>query len=368
MSFEEEDASPEFAQSFGGDFGSNINDENDDLFSFGGAQQQPAAEEGGFDSDQTFSFRREREEKEQAAVEDEEQQPAGLESLDEEEPPAFGGEEEEKKEADGGDEGDEGDQEEEDEGPEKPVLKVPTLAAMQFRSNRADGKMPEPEPIIIWWFEAAPPTYTKRKMYFSFVQPEIVLRVESNIARAFRAVKRESNKTIFPTNTARYIYPIPKVEVTRVGDVDADFDRKKKMSRHLLQFAERNSQIPVAGYMSALAPLRADSADTKVSKYKRDMYLYRDIVVTSCGESKNGKCQIKYNCDQEPQDDARQKSVRCSSAADYKNLVSDNGLSLKHYLPYVAENTLANFQSFPDTRRLGLDDFRRFTVKRLQTL
>lgn len=232
-----------------------------------------------------------------------------------------------------------------------PQLNVPCLALIYFRGGNN-------YPIVILWVEPIPRRvggrvkHSKRKVYFAYVY-EKPFRVRSNMARAFRTMRIESQDSliVYPSNTSRYWYPIPRLRDFR--------------GRHMYEFSPLGT-IPPGGYILELHPRNpANAGEDPNDLFQRSVNVYRDIIVSQCQEEEKAE-GVPGVCE------TRRVEMKSDEADLDRYTSGEFQYTVFSFLQYVRVNTGRNFASFglgperfPRTQEVDFDeDFRQIDKMR----
>ena len=226
---------------------------------------------------------------------------------------------------------------------DKQRVNVPCMGWMYSQNKGDQGDLKSP--IIVWWVEGVAPSYTKRKVYYSFLD-EVMSPLRTNVSRG---MKRDSQViqgfNVHSTNTCRYMLIIPKGE----GN-----GGRRYPGRNLWQHYQVTSYIPsfisseenwdalLDGGEEGPLPLSQEAKNNRdalvsIRGTSSEQALYRNIVIETCQSSDTGADQLL--------------APVCTTSADLLKVpvgvsqaAAALGWDLEVFLQYVVDNTVSNFE------------------------
>lgn len=217
-------------------------------------------------------------------------------------------------------------------------LNVPCLGWIFSQSPKREGKMNLNAPIIIWWLEPIRPSFTKRKVFYSFLD-EFEAPLRTNVSKGLNRDSRvyeNQGFNVHCTNTTRYIYPVPKMRDSNDGrkfpgfNLWKDYSITSRIPSYIADQARLNGQGFEGGEDGVLA-LAQGSAD--------EQRVYRNIVITTC---QYGDPDISFNTD--PVCTTKEEPLPLDDPR-LTDLAVLLHWKLAVFMQYIVDNTIMNFEA-----------------------
>lgn len=239
---------------------------------------------------------------------------------------------------------------------ELPRLNVPCFAWLysQFATGvRRGGESELKIPLIVWWLETAPPNHKKRRTFFSDLS-ELGAPLRTNLAKTIRKDNYEyadQQFHIHPTNTSRYIYPVPKIRNTENNPGnEIVFAGKNLMNyystSYIPSYIAPDEQLTQQGLENA--------PNTNVLSQARgsedEQWLYRNIVINTCqnepAEATGPTCSTNS------------PNFPLVQFPELTQVADRLGWTIDVFMQYLYDNTLLNFGQYgnlmPELSKLEL--------------
>ncbi len=224
-------------------------------------------------------------------------------------------------------------------------LNVPCICWIYSQSpTRRGADIEMRRPIIVWWLEAVPPKFKKRKIYYSYLD-EQGSPMRDNLSKAIRRSNAEFGArgfNIHCTNTYKYVYPVPKIRDTSGVPGDeiifagknlwTDYDPISYIPSYVADEKQQIEQgIKVAGRETVLDRVRGTIDE---------QYYYRNQVINAC----QAPLQPGFNLEDLADPVCNTNAVPYLlevEAFDQQAALLNWGLD--PFLLYIADNTFENF-------------------------